>query len=54
MLIFDAKSQYIGFMKQQEIGNALTARRKERGSNQQTLADWASIAANTVLAIERG
>ncbi len=54
MLIFEAKSQYIGIMKQQEIGKAIKERRKELGINQQTLADLASIAVNTVVAIERG
>ena len=54
LLIFEAKSQYIGIMKQQEIGKAIKERRKKLGINQQTLADLASIAVNTVVAIERG
>ena len=47
-------SQYIGIMTQQEIGNAIKERRKKLGINQQTLADLASVAVNTVVAIERG
>jgi len=54
LLIFAAKSQYIGIMTQQEIGNAIKERRKKLGINQQTLADLASVAVNTVVAIERG
>ena len=54
ILIFAAKSQYIGIMTQQEIGNAIKERRKKLGINQQTLADLASVAVNTVVAIERG
>ncbi len=54
MLIFAAKSQYIGIMTQQEIGIAIKERRKKLGINQQTLADLASVAVNTVVAIERG
>ena len=41
-------------MTQQEIGNAIKERRKKLGVNQQTLADLASVAVNTVVAIERG
>ena len=41
-------------MTQQEIGNAVKERRKKFGVNQQTLADLASVAVNTVVAIERG
>lgn len=41
-------------MTQQEIGNAVKERRKKLGVNQQTLADLASVAVNTVVAIERG
>ena len=41
-------------MIQQEIGNAIKERRKKLGINQQTLADLASVAVNTVVAIERG
>jgi len=48
------KSQYIGIMTQQQIGNAIKDRRKKLGVNQQTLADLASVAVNTVVAIERG
>ena len=54
MLTFAAKSQYIGIMTQQEIGNTIKERRKKLGINQQTLADLASVAVNTVVAIERG
>ena len=54
IIIFAAKSQYIGIMTQQEIGNAIKERRKKLGINQQTLADLASVAVNTVVAIERG
>ena len=41
-------------MTQQEIGRAIKDRRKKLGVNQQTLADLASVAVNTVVAIERG
>ena len=41
-------------MTQQEIGKAIKDRRKKIGVNQQTLADLASVAVNTVVAIERG
>ena len=41
-------------MTQREIGNAIKERRKKLGINQQTLADLASVAVNTVVAIERG
>ena len=51
---FAPKSQYNGIMTQQEIGNAIKERRKKLGINQQTLADLASVAVNTVVAIERG
>ena len=54
MLIFAPKSQYIGIMTQQEIGNAIRERRKKLGVNQQTMADLAGVAVNTVVAIERG
>ena len=54
LLIFAPKSQYIEIMIQQEIGNAIKERRKKLGINQQTLADLASVAVNTVVAIERG
>ena len=49
-----AKSQYIGIMTQQEIGSAIKERRKKFGVNQQTLADLAGVAVNTLVAIERG
>jgi y4mF family transcriptional regulator len=54
LLIFAQKSQYIEIMTQREIGNAIKERRKKLGVNQQTLADLASVAVNTVVAIERG
>ena len=54
LLIFAPKSQYIGIMTQQEIGNAIRERRKKLGVNQQTMADLAGVAVNTVVAIERG
>lgn len=41
-------------MTQQEIGNAIKERRKKLGINQQTLADLANVAVNTLVAIERG
>ena len=41
-------------MNQREIGNAVKERRKKLGVNQQTLADLAGVAVNTVVAIERG
>ena len=53
-LIFAAKSQYIGIMTQKEIGDAVRERRKKLGINQQTLAELAGVAINTVVAIERG
>ena len=54
MFIFAPKSQYIGKMTQQEIGNIIKERRRKLGINQQTLADLACVAVNTVVAIERG
>lgn len=48
------KSQYIEIMTVQEIGIIVRERRKKLGINQQTLADLASVAVNTVLSIERG
>ena len=51
---FAPKSQYIEIMTQQEIGIVIKERRKKLGINQQTLADLASVAVNTVVAIERG
>lgn len=41
-------------MTHQEIGNIIRERRKKMGINQQTLADLASVAVNTIVAIERG
>ncbi len=37
-----------------KIGNAIKERRRYLGINQQTLADLASVALNTVVSIERG
>lgn len=54
IVYFAVKSQYIGIMTQQEIGKAIKDRRKKLGVNQQTLADLAGVAVNTVVAIERG
>lgn len=54
IVYFAVKSQYIGIMTQHEIGKAIKDRRKKLGVNQQTLADLASVAVNTVVAIERG
>lgn len=54
MLTFAAESQHIGIMTQKEIGIAIKERRKKLGINQQTLADLAGVAVNTVVAIERG
>ena len=41
-------------MDQKEIGGVIKERRKELGINQQTLADLAGVATNTIVAIERG
>lgn len=41
-------------MTQKEIGEAVRERRKKLNVNQQTLADLAGVAVNTVVAIERG
>jgi len=41
-------------MTLKEIGDAVRERRKKLGINQQTLADLAGVAVNTVVAIERG
>jgi len=41
-------------MTLQEIGNTIKERRRQLGINQQTLADLAGVAVNTVVAIERG
>lgn len=54
MLIFAAKSQYIGKMIQEDIGKWIRERRKELGVTQQTLADLAGVGINTLVAIERG
>lgn len=54
LLNFAGKSQYSEIMTHQEIGNAIKERRKKMGVNQQTLADLASVAVNTIVAIERG
>ena len=54
MPISAVKSQYIEIMTQKEIGNVVRERRRKLGINQQTLADLAGVAVNTVVAIERG
>ena len=41
-------------MTHKEIGLVIKGRRKKLGVNQQTLADLADVAVNTVVAIERG
>ena len=41
-------------MTQKEIGETIRERRRMLGVNQQTLADLAGVAVNTVVAIERG
>ncbi|MBR2775862.1 MAG: helix-turn-helix transcriptional regulator [Prevotella sp.] len=41
-------------MTQQDIGRAIKERRKKLRVNQQTLADMAGVAVNTLVAIERG
>ncbi|MBR1394699.1 MAG: helix-turn-helix domain-containing protein [Prevotella sp.] len=41
-------------MTQKEIGESVRERRKKLGINQQTLADLAGVAVNTVVAVERG
>ena len=41
-------------MTQQDIGRAIKERRKKLRVNQQTLADLAGVAVNTLVAIERG
>lgn len=51
---FAPKSQHTEIMTQKEIGVFIKERRKKLGINQQTLADLASVAINTVVAIERG
>ena len=52
--IFASKSQDIEIMTSEEIGNAVKERRKKLEINQQTLADLAGVAVNTIVAIERG
>ena len=51
---FVTKSQCSEIMTREEIGNVIKERRKKMGVNQQTLADLASVAVNTIVAIERG
>ena len=41
-------------MTQKEIGESVRERRKKLGINQQTLADLAGVAVNTVVAVVRG
>lgn len=41
-------------MTHKKIGLVIKERRKKLGVNQQTLADLADVAVNTVVAIERG
>ena len=41
-------------LTQKEIGETIRERQKKLGINQQTLADLAGVAVNTVVAIERG
>ena len=41
-------------MTQKQIGETIRERRKMLGVNQQTLADLAGVAVNTVVAIEHG
>lgn len=41
-------------MTLQEIGTTIKERRKQLGVNQQTAADLAGVAVNTMVAIERG
>ena len=41
-------------MTRKEIGESVRERRKKLGINQQTLADLAGVAVNTVVAVERG
>ena len=48
------KPQDIEIMTSEEIGNAVKERRKKLEINQQTLADLAGVAVNTIVAIERG
>lgn len=37
-----------------QVGSTIKIRRKKLGINQQTLADLAGVAVNTIVAIERG
>lgn len=53
-IIFASKSQYIGIMDLKQVGSTIKIRRKKLGINQQTLADLAGVAVNTIVAIERG
>lgn len=46
--------QYIGIMDLKQVGSTIKIRRKKLGINQQTLADLAGVAVNTIVAIERG
>lgn len=41
-------------MDLKQVGSTIKIRRKKLGINQQTLADLASVAVNTIVAIERG
>lgn len=41
-------------MNLKQVGSTIKIRRKKLGINQQTLADLAGVAVNTIVAIERG
>jgi y4mF family transcriptional regulator len=41
-------------MDLKQVGSTIKNRRKKLGINQQTLADLAGVAVNTIVAIERG
>ena len=41
-------------MNQKELGTVIKERRKHLAVNQQTLADFAGVSINTLVAIERG
>ena len=41
-------------MDLKQVGTTIKIRRKKLGINQQTLADLAGVAVNTIVAIERG
>ncbi|MBR3936411.1 MAG: helix-turn-helix transcriptional regulator [Bacteroidaceae bacterium] len=41
-------------MDLKQVGSTIKIRRKKLGINQQTLADLAGVAVNTIVAIERG